>query len=101
MDKSNAKDFLPLVQALAEGKTIQQRTGSGCAWHDVTSVSFGGDPTNYRIKPEPAAVWVLYNKQNRLRGTFESAAEAARFAARFSEYVTDCRIVKFVEEYKP
>lgn len=93
MDKSNAKDFLPLVQALAEGKTIQQRTGSGCAWHDVTSVSFGGDPQNYRIKPEPAVVWVLYDKQNRLRGTFESAAEAATY----SRYVPEHRVVKFVE----
>lgn len=93
MDKHSAKDFLPLVQALAEGKTIQCRRAPGGAWYDTPTVSFDGDPKNYRIKPEPAVLWVLYDKQNRLRGTFEGAEDAAAY----SGYVTDCRVVKFVE----
>ena len=53
MNKNNAKDFLPLVQALADGKTIQFYTGS---WVDLSSVdetSFTLPPERYRIKPEP------------------------------------------------
>ena len=29
MDKNNAKDYLPLIQALAEGKTIQIKDDDG------------------------------------------------------------------------
>ena len=53
MTKHNAKDFLPLVQALADGKTIQQCDRSTYTWHDLEIVAFGDSPANYRIKPEP------------------------------------------------
>ena len=50
MNKNNAKDFLPIVQALAEGKIIQ-------VWDleefvDADEIMFGGEPKNYRVKPE-------------------------------------------------
>lgn len=93
MNKDNAKDFLPLVQALAEGKTLQHRTAPGRAWHDVTVVGFGGDPENYRIKPEPLVVWVLYNTEGRLRGVFSSEANAVHA----STYLAGHRIIKMVE----
>lgn len=50
MTKENAKDFLPLVQALAEGKTIQ--LASGNHWYDVNP-DFTCPPSKYRIKPDP------------------------------------------------
>ena len=53
MNKNNAKDFLPMVQALADGKTIQFYTGS---WVDLSSedeTSFALPLERYRIKPEP------------------------------------------------
>ena len=57
MNKHNAKDFLPLVQALADGKTIQFKHISG--WADHESPSFDGqEPERFRIKPEPRE-WVL------------------------------------------
>jgi len=52
MNKDNAKDFLPLVQALADGKTIQYHNGS--EWLDMTRPTFVDEfVKNYRIKPEP------------------------------------------------
>ncbi len=57
MNASNAKDYLPLVQALAEGKVIQIKTADG--WEDLKgeiSLCFG--PDQYRIKPEPREIWV-------------------------------------------
>lgn len=51
MNKETAKDFLPLVQALAEGKTIQYFDGE--SWNDAASLLLAGEPKDYRIKPEP------------------------------------------------
>lgn len=56
MNKENAKDYLPLVQALAEGKTIQHCKVSGEAssdyWQDCIAPTFGDKASRYRIKPE-------------------------------------------------
>lgn len=61
MNKDNAKDYLPLVQALAEGKTIQIK--QGLVWVDAVGPSFNYEPSYYRIKPEPPEfeVWVNEN----------------------------------------
>lgn len=58
MNKENAKDYLPLVQALAEGKVIQSRLFSCDSWKDCARPDFTMDPSNYRIKPEPREIWV-------------------------------------------
>ena len=52
MNKDTAKDYLPLVQALADGKTIQ-KFSAGDGWEDVRSPSFENPAKLYRIKPEP------------------------------------------------
>ncbi len=58
MNKDNAKDFLPLVQALAEGKVIQINTVDG--WEDLTGeISLCFAPDQYRIKPEPREFFVV------------------------------------------
>lgn len=58
MNKDNARDYLPLVQALAEGKVIQSRMFSCDPWKDCARPDFTMDPSNYRIKPEPREIWV-------------------------------------------
>jgi len=55
MNASNAKDYLPLVQALAEGKTIQSNHNG--EWFDLPSPSFCDPISLYRIKPEPKKGW--------------------------------------------
>lgn len=51
MTREGAKELLPIIQAFAEGKTIQYK--SCCGWEDVNdSVLFVGQPYEYRIKPE-------------------------------------------------
>lgn len=52
MNKDNAKDYLPLVQALAEGKTIQYYSTTTSKWVDDDDFTFCLPPTGYRIKPE-------------------------------------------------
>ncbi|WP_372483786.1 hypothetical protein AB9H29_12105 [Stenotrophomonas sepilia] len=56
MNKDNAKDYLPLVQALAEGRVIEHR-GSG-GWYQLNNPTFQDQPSDYRIKPEPREIWV-------------------------------------------
>lgn len=57
MNKDNAKDYLPLVQALAEGRVIQWVSMEG-KWVDGVNISFEWEPSHYRIKPEPREIWV-------------------------------------------
>ena len=70
MNKDNAAQFLPLVQALAEGKTIQYQMADG-RWEDRKSPEFTSDPQCYRIKPEPKKplefdLWIAFNDEGRL-----------------------------------
>ena len=58
MNKSNAHLFLPLVQALAEGKTIQVKLDTG-EWLDAIAPAFNHSPEYYRIKPEPVFDWAV------------------------------------------
>ncbi len=54
MDRNKAKELLPIIQAHAEGKTIQSRCikGDTSLWYDDEDPSFDDD-FEYRIKPEP------------------------------------------------
>lgn len=55
MNKDNAKDYLPLVQALADGREIQIWLGG--EWGDINDILFSEPVTKYRIKPEPKTFW--------------------------------------------
>lgn len=60
MNKDTAKDYLPLVQALADGNVIQFHGHDGDKWVDLLDQAefFVYEPKNYRIKPEPREIWV-------------------------------------------
>ena len=51
MTKEDIKEFMPLMQAMLEGKTIQLLDGG--KWLDVYETDFHESPERYRIKPEP------------------------------------------------
>ena len=53
MNRENAHLFLPLVQALADGKQLEYRDGFG-VWGvtgGIDQIIFEEDPSCYRIKP--------------------------------------------------
>lgn len=53
MTREEAKELLPIIQAWAEGKSIQYQTDSG-SWSDITKDLYPcNHPSLYRIKPEP------------------------------------------------
>ena len=52
MTREEAKALLPIIKAYAEGKTIQGFDDEN-GWNDLNEPAFDGDPSSYRIKPEP------------------------------------------------
>ena len=53
MDRNQAKDMLPIIQALAEGKHIQLKDKTG-NWMDIDFINVElCNPNVYRIKPVP------------------------------------------------
>ena len=57
MNRQQAKELLPIIQAFADGKTIQYySTHPAPHWEDILSnerVDFSKNSSKYRIKPEP------------------------------------------------
>lgn len=58
MNKKTAILYLPLIQALADGKTIQILANrKGCEdWEDTIDPDFSCAPDCYRVKPEPEMI---------------------------------------------
>ena len=54
MNRNQAKELMPIIQAFAEGKAIESRCikGDKSLWYDDEDPSFDDD-LEYRIKPEP------------------------------------------------
>ena len=54
MTREQAKELLPIIQAFAEGKTIQiKKEGDWFEVGENTEVYFSESPSDYRIKPKP------------------------------------------------
>jgi len=60
MNAQTAKDYLPLVQALSEGKTIQESSEQQHYWSDVDDPVFSLPASRYRIKREQRRWWILF-----------------------------------------
>ena len=86
MNKDNAKDYLPLVQALAEGKVIQGVDGGG-EWEDMREVYFSQPSYQYRIKPEPLVIYAVMDSQDM----------NVRCASKNREWTWTGKVRKFVE----
>lgn len=52
MTREQAKQFLPIIAAFAEGKKVQFLDTLG-TWKSSEEFGFDYDPSRYRIKPEP------------------------------------------------
>ena len=56
MNRQQAKELLPIIQAFAEGKTIQVKASDGL-WYgregENCEFNFNADPQMYRIKSKP------------------------------------------------
>lgn len=95
MNKDNAKDYLPLVQALADGKVVQYKWADG-KWRDGEELSFESELEHYRIKPEPREIWA-----NRFPDGYETSAcfisKAQAWAARSGNEAVQVRYREVIE----
>ena len=61
MNKENARLYIPLIQALSEGKAIQGLASmQNKRWEDYPfghEFDFTSPPECYRVKPEPKSYW--------------------------------------------
>lgn len=62
MNRQQAKELLPVIQAFAEGKTIEFKNAFG-NWNDCNEVLFNYPTKDYRIKPEPKYRPFVNNKE--------------------------------------
>lgn len=63
MTREKAKELLPVIQAFAEGKTIQGKIKGveGGNWYDLNGSELHFDADFYRIKPEPRRFWIKFH----------------------------------------
>lgn len=92
VNAQNAKDYLPLVQALIEGKVIQVEVDG--KWVDMKGeIHFSGIRSDYHIKPEPREVFIP-----RWPDGFEGASYDSEEEARKTVSVdTKCKIIRYRE----
>lgn len=91
MTKENAKNFLPLVQALAEGKTIQHYGECRHTWEDCDNPHFDDDVNTYRIKPE--VEYIPFE-------TLEELIECWNHKIKYSSYDTELEMPLIWVKYK-
>lgn len=63
MNREQAKELLPIIEAYANGEVIQYKAASG-KWRTLGDdyYKFDSSPKKYRIKPKPRECWVtIYN----------------------------------------
>lgn len=94
MTREEAKQLLPVIQAFAQGKTIQFKIGD-FTWEDC-----GGEPSfvwpgsHYRVKPELMDRWVnLFSDGG--WGFYETEAEAKKDADGMEEE-SDVKLIRTV-----
>lgn len=81
MNATQAKEWLPLIQALAEGKTLQRVTADidnhTAKWEDVGGAPFSQNQFTsahlYRIKPEPKKGWYRVGMFRNMLGNYAVA----------------------------
>ena len=87
MNAKNAHEYLPLVQALADGATIQALGGD---WFDIDDVNFNWPSDEYRIKPESRTFEIVRSK---LTGDIYSAKTYDGSSPNW-EYITVMEVIK-------
>jgi hypothetical protein len=91
MKTSEADKYLHLVQALADGETVQQVVNKN--WYSFgkdEDIGFSKPPEFYRIKPSIMEFYAIANddKTDILSGVFETREEVEEYSERFNNYKT-------------
>jgi hypothetical protein len=77
MNRDDITKHLPILQAMAEGKQIQQQGTSGDYWYDVEDIYLSGNEV-YRVAPEKLSFWINVYKRD---GVFVTSIRESKEAA--------------------
>ena len=103
MTRENAAAFLPLVQALAEGKTIEYRESKHYKWESQKELALIGEPSCYRIKPEPREFWIKKPETGDLDncGSYQGAYVYPKQATAFVDEIEIIRVREILDDETP
>jgi len=98
MTPERAKELLPIIQAYAEGKTIQYRANINVGWRDAGGPRWDDD-FEYRIKPEPKVIYVNEYENGDMAVCKTKARAEAEADSEFREngILMDRVAVKYIE----
>lgn len=102
MTRDECKKLLPIMQAFAEGKTIQFRTHPNDRWQDIEDPSWY-ENVEYRVKPEVVKVemWAVVNVDTGcMWNTFEEETDAVHCAENAWHGQGNQRVVKLEGTYE-
>jgi len=100
MNRQEAAQLLPLIEAFIAGKTIQyllpaEKSQALGVWKDMNDVLFTDIPQNYRIKPEPRE-WFA-NLHHDKSGTIHTTKENSDFAERMQRPDEKVRVREIID----
>lgn len=98
MNREKVKALLPVLQAFAEGKTIQFRSTPGGAWYDRSNPDFTASEKLYRVKPEPKVAYIPLSIGGVTGPAFSSEHEASNWRRDMALDPSNWTIGKFVQE---
>lgn len=75
------EEKIKVMQAYTEGKEIEIESVEG-GWYVVPEPSWNWRTFDYRVKPEPKVLWVVYSRQGVRIGTLNNEYSAASLAHR-------------------
>lgn len=93
MNREETKEAIKVMQAYAEGKEIEYRTGN--VWCLCRNPSWSFGDIYYRIKPEPKVIWVN-EYEDGTGSAYTSRDQAVNESENFSEQ-PERTAVKYVE----
>lgn len=80
MNRDEAKQLLPIIQAYAEGKEVQYRDfGDWNDYDDDCEPDFTDKPAHYRIKPEPVECWAVVFSDGDISRSYPTECEARKY----------------------
>lgn len=68
MTREQARELIPVIQAFADGKTIQTRNGDS-EWFDC---QFLCNTSPWRVKPEPQELWLVKKDDGPWQGVYDT-----------------------------
>jgi hypothetical protein len=89
--KENAKDWLPIVEALARGEEVERLFPRG--WTRIYELDSTDHPSRLRVKPKPMERWVMVWPDGSASSLYASKGEVERL----TDPTGRGRVVKFRE----